>query len=192
MVLDCRKDVEITYIQLCSAVNFARLGSHISRSLLDAVHALGDQFEQRKRERTNITAAHVPFTLGDYACLESQLNNAYVVSDAAVRRRYRDTILATTFNAKAFVEFQRILAANRLLPAVAGESVVAATTATTTMPSYDRLGLRAGHRQAGLRNLDAVQLFALATLQSHCGHSDAPEYQHYKAFVEGTVAQREV
>lgn len=154
------------------------------------MHALGDQFEQRKRERTNITAAHVPFRLGEYACLESQLS---IDADAKTRRLYRDGILSATFNAKAFVEFQRILAANRVLPAVAGESVAQAKPPPQqSLPTYDRLGLRAGHRQAGLRQFDAAQLFALATMQSHCGRSETPEYRHYKAFVEGAVAQREM
>lgn len=75
-----------------------------------------------------------------------------------------------------------MLAANRPVP----------DAGLSELLTYDRLGLRDGQRQAGLRRLDDAQLFALTMLQSHCGRSETVGYQRYKPFVEGRLAEREM
>lgn len=126
-----------------------------------------------------------PFTAGDWTCLDRQLPVDVPATTSppppAALRRFRTALSAASFAARAFGEFERMLAANRPVPD--GRLSEPAT--------YDRLGLRRGQRQAGLRQLDDGQLFALAALQAHCGRSEAG-FERIKPFVEGRIAQRQM
>lgn len=88
---------------------------------------------------------------------------------------------ATRFAAKSFEEFQHQLEVNQPIP-------------DATLPdllTYDRFDLRSSKRQPGLRELDDSQLFALATLQSHCGRSPVG-YAELKPFVEARLSETEM
>lgn len=162
-------------------VNFARIGVQLAGGLLQAVNALGDQFERRKHERNNGTVR--PFRLGDYSCLDASIQQPQQpLVGERTQHSHRIAVTAATFAARAYAEFERMLAANRpLLDAGLPE-----------LMTYDRLGLRSGQRQAGLRRLADAELFALAMLQAHCGRSETVGYQRYKPFVEGRLAEREM
>lgn len=162
------------------AINFARIGAQISHELLVAVNALGEQFEQRKQERSNATARL--FALGSYDCLDAALRQDRAIDPSAAVRRSRVEVTASAFTARAFVEFQRMVASNR--PVV--------DASVSELASYEQLGLRTDQRQAGLQRLDEEQLFALASLQTHCGRSVSGTYERNKPYVVGRLAEREL
>lgn len=88
---------------------------------------------------------------------------------------------ATRFTATAFAEFQQQLRTNKPVP----------DSGLSDLLTYDFFGLRTAQRQAGLRPMDADELFALTVLQSHCGHSPTG-YAELKPFVEAKLSESEL
>lgn len=99
----------------------------------------------------------------------------------SVRKSVALDLEATRFTVKAFAEFQHHLQTNR--PVL--------DSGLPDLLTYDLFGLRTPQRQAGLRALDDGELFALAILQSHCGHSPTG-YAELKPFVESRLSESEL
>lgn len=98
-----------------------------------------------------------------------------------VRHQVGLDLEATRFAAKSFTEFEHQLQLNRPVP----------DAGLSDLLTYDRFGLRSHRRQAGLRSLDAAELFTVGVMQSHCGHSQS-EYAALKPFVESRLAESEM
>lgn len=113
------------------------------------------------------------------------LHNISKASDPAIPTSVRQSLAldleATRFTATAFAKFQHQLKTNKPVP----------DSGLPDLLTYDVFGLRSEQRQAGLRALDDAGLFALATMQSHCGHSPTG-YAELKPFVEARLSESEL
>ncbi|KAJ6637055.1 Protein gone early [Pseudolycoriella hygida] len=177
MIIVSKRAVERPYFhhKYPIAVNFARIGMEISKSLLKAVFFIGTQYKDElyaTHKLVNVTKT--AFSLGDTSCLEGFFCRK---PDDEIPQRAKDLfVLEVTsgrFTFKCFKEFLQLIDANQPIPSSELDDAV----------TYDLLNLRQGKRQPGLRAFDNMQLFSMVYMQNYCSLLNG-HYEPFKAFVE--------